>query len=221
MKIWVNTMELIKMTQAQKLLQVSKDSLRRYEKNGLIKSYRTPGGHRRYNLEDINKIRGVEEEQISDTKNVLLYCRVSTKKQEDSGNLTRQKERLVEYAVKNKFNILEIYEEVASGINEHRKQLMKMLDKTQDKNVNYVLIEYKDRLARFGFVYLKKLIEMNHCKLIIIEDVKEKSLNEEMVEDMISIITSFSARIYGKRGGKAVTKTLETLQNETTNNNTR
>ena len=218
MKVGVNIMELIKMTQAQNLLQVSKETLRRHEKKGLIKSYRTLGGHRRYNLEDINKIRGIDE-QVSDTKNILLYCRVSTKKQEDSGNLTRQKERLVEYAIKNKFNILEIYEEVASGINEHRKQLMKMLDKTKDKNINYVLIEYKDRLARFGFLYLKKLIEMNNCKLIIIEEVKEKSLNEEMVEDMISIITSFSARIYGKRGGRAITKTIQNLQNETTNNN--
>ena len=212
-------MELIKMKQALEMLKVSKETIRRYEKEGKIKSYRTLGGHRRYNKEEIENIIGIEAR--IENRNMILYCRVSTKKQEDAGNLMRQKERLINFALENKYNIIEIYEEVGSGINENRKKLMRMLDKTKDDNISYVLIEYKDRLARFGFVYLKKLIENNNCKLIIVEDVKEKSLNEEMVEDMISIITSFSARIYGKRGGRAVTKTLENLQNETTNNNTR
>lgn len=205
------------MSQACKLLQVSKETMRRHEKKGLIKSYRTLGGHRRYNKMDINKIIGIEENEP--TKNILLYCRVSTRKQEESGNLMRQKERLVKYSLENKFNIIEIYEEVGSGINENRKKLMRLLDKTKEKNVDYVLVEYKDRLARFGFVYLKKLIKNNNCKLIIIEDSKEKNLNEEMVEDMISIITSFSARIYGKRGGRIIKKTIGQLKNETANNN--
>jgi predicted site-specific integrase-resolvase len=83
--------------------------------------------------------------------------------------------------------------------------------------VDKVLVEYKDRLARFGFNYLEKLASAYNVEIEILEQKEDSSLDEEMVNDLIPIITSFSARIYGARGGKAVKKTLEELDKESDN----
>ena len=205
-------MQLLNIHEASKYTKVSSDTLRRYEKKGLITPFRTPGKHRRYNKEELNKLFGIKHHNMKNR--VFLYCRVSTRKQYQSGNLERQKNRLIDYALKNKYHIVGIYEEIASGINENRKQLSKLLTDLTKQYINYVIVEYKDRFARFGFNYLNRIVELNGAKIIIIEQQLTKSLNEEMVEDMISIITSFSAKLYGRRGAKKVQKTLQGLKNE-------
>ena len=120
----------------------------------------------------------------------------------------------MEYAVNNKYNIKTLYKEVASGINEDRKELMKLLKEIENKEVNYLIVEYKDRLARFGYNYIEQYCKSYNVEIIVVEKKQEKNLNEEMVEDMISIITSFSARIYGRRGGRKVKETILSLEKE-------
>lgn len=205
-------MQLLNINEASKYAQVSQDTLRRYEKKKLIKPFRTPGNHRRYNKEELDKLFGIKHHNMKNR--VFLYCRVSTRKQYQSGNLERQKKRLIDYALKNKYHIVGIYEEIASGINENRKQLSNLLTDLAKKHINYVIIEYKDRFARFGFNYLNQIVELNGAKIIIVEQQATKSLNEEMIEDMISIITSFSAKLYGRRGAKKIKRTLQDLKNE-------
>ena len=128
--------------------------------------------------------------------------------------MARQTNRLLEYAVKNKYYIVDIYQEVGSGINENRKKLTQLLKRVQDNEISYLIIEYKDRLARFGFAYLEQYCNSHNVEIVLLEKQEEKDLNKEMVEDMISIITSFSARIYGKIGGKKVQETLDNLEKE-------
>lgn len=196
-----NTM--LSIGEAAELLGVSVQTLRNWEKRGYIQSERTPSGHRRYALSDI---RSHIEDQPSEKK-AFLYVRVSTKKQSESGNLLRQKERLMNYAIAQGLHIAGVYEDVASGLNENRKGLSKLLKEIKEQNISYLIVEYKDRLARFGFSYLENHIRELGCKVIIAEE-KQMSEEQELVDDLIAITTSFSARIYGKRDGKKVSKQI-------------
>ena len=203
-----NKETLLSIGEASEMLGVSVQTLRNWEKRGYIQSERTPSGHRRYALSDI---RSHLEDQVDD-KQAFLYVRVSTKKQEESGNLLRQKERLMNYAIEQGLHIAGVYEDVASGLNENRKGLSKLLKEMKNQKVSYLIIEYKDRLARFGFSYLENHLRELGCEIIIAEE-KQMSEEQELVDDLIAITTSFSARIYGKRGGKKVsTQIIKTIE---------
>ncbi|WP_138420945.1 IS607 family transposase, partial [Aquibacillus sediminis] len=150
---------------------------------------------------------------------IAIYARVSTKKQADAGNLSRQKARLTEYAVHHQYQITGIYDDIASGLNENRKGLTKLFNAIKEENISYLIIEYKDRLARFGYRYLENHLNELGCKIIIIDE-KEGNEEQELVDDLIAITTSFSARIYGKRGGKRVSQEIEkTLKRGVNNEN--
>lgn len=209
--------KLLNQKEACDYLNISRSTILRWENEDIITPIRTKGKHRRYDLKDLEKLIG-KRYVHSKSKNCLIYTRVSTKKQEKSGNLDRQSQRLMEYAVKNKFHIENIYKEVASGINENRKELMKLLSDIKKEEIRYLIIEYKDRLARFGFNYLNEYCKSHNVEIITLEEKDNKDLNKETVEDMISIITSFSARIYGSRGGRKIKETLDELEKEGENN---
>jgi len=208
-------MELVDIRKASEALGVSINTLRRWDKQDKFKPFtRTSGGHRRYSRKQLNEYLGIRENDSEETR-VCIYARVSTNKQKKSGNLDRQKNRLMEYSITNDYKIVEIYQEVASGVNENRSQLHKMLDNLDA--VDRIIIEYKDRLARFGFKYLQKVAKAYSVKIEILAERSDTDMNEEMVNDLISIVTSFSARIYGARGGRAVKKTLNQLNKEDDN----
>ena len=140
---------LICIAQASEMLGVTTKTLKIWTNENKIKSYRTAGNHRRFRIEDIEHFLGESINSKEVNKKVFIYCRVSTKKQADSGNLQRQKDRLTEYCIKKGYNIVNIYEEVASGLNDNRRELAKMLRKIEE--VDCIVVEYTDRLARFGF----------------------------------------------------------------------
>lgn len=205
---------LLTQAQACKELNITRGTILNWEKKGLLKPYRTSGKHRRYELTELHRLLGIENSDgtQSTTKKCVVYCRVSTKKQADTGNLQRQIDRVVDYAKKEGYQVEKTYSEIASGINENRRELIKMLDYLKKQEVEYLIVEYKDRLARFGFNYIQKMCEAVNVKIIVLEDVQDKDINQEMAEDIISIITSFSARLYGRRGAKNIKKTLIKLQ---------
>lgn len=201
--------------QALEYLNISRMTLLRWEEKKLIEPIRLKSGHRRYPKEQLDQLLGIEDyKNESNNKTCVIYSRVSTKKQQLSGNLERQTNRLVQYAKDNEYQVLEVYEEVASGINENRRQLIRLMKKVSDEDVDIVLAEYKDRIARFGYEYIKRFCKSHKATIELIEHTKEKTLNEEMVEDMISIITSFSARLYGQRGAKKIKNKLMQLEKE-------
>ena len=143
----------------------------------------------------------------------FLYARVSTRKQSDAGNLARQIDRLNEYATRNNYIVNDVFQDIASGLNENRRGLQKLLCSIKEAQGATVIVEYKDRLARFGFSYLQQYINDFGGKVIIVEQ-KENNAERELVEDLIAITTSFSARIYGKRGGQVAQKIEQILQEE-------
>lgn len=97
----------------------------------------------------------------------------------------------------------EVISEIASGVNENRRGLLKLLNKIKRGEVEKVVIEYPDRLVRFGFEYLKFFMESFGVELIVLNGEENKEdVNKELAEDLIAIVTSFAARIYGQRGSK-------------------
>lgn len=117
--------------------------------------YKTSGGHRRYLKSDLEKLIRVDvvESKIKTRSVCVIYARVSTKKQELAGNLNRQVGRLTSFALGNKMSISHVIKEVASGINENRKGIKSLLSIIEKEPVHYLVVEYKERLARFGYNY--------------------------------------------------------------------
>lgn len=202
--------------QAREFLHISRMTILRWEELGQIKVYKTSGGHRRYLKSDLEKLIGMEnvETEIKSKTVCVIYARVSTKKQEIAGNLDRQVGRLTSYALENKMSIAHVIKEVASGINENRKGIKSLFTILQEEPIQYLVIEYKDRLARFGYNYIEAYCHSHGVEIITMEQQVKKEINEEMVEDLISIMTSFSVRLYGKRGSKKIKKTLSELERE-------
>lgn len=187
-------------------------TLHRWSKEGIIHPIKTAGGHRRYDESELLSIMGRTVE-IKGNR-CVIYARVSTKKQADNGNLTRQLERLQGIAKRRKYAVVAEYQEVASGLNENRKELSKLLKAVVNGKVDILLIEYRDRLARFGYKYLKEYCQQFNVIIEEVDDRPNKEPQEELVEDMIAIVTSFSARLYGKRGGRVAKKLAKVIESE-------
>ena len=205
--------KLISIQEASKRLGVTVKTLKIWDvENKLKPKMRTIGGHRRYNLREIEFFINNSGNQNNPNKNVFVYCRVSTKKQQDSGNLERQKERIEKYCAEKGYKVVDTFQEVASGLNDNRRELTKMFQKINE--VDKVIVEYNDRLARFGFNYLKEFCKFLGVEIEAIEQKVKLEPNEEMVNDLISIVTCFSARLYGARGGRKIKETLLELEKE-------
>jgi len=196
---------------AAELIGVDTTTLRRWEKENKITAYRLPSGHRRYTEAEILRIVG-QATKSEEKPKVAIYARVSSQKQLDSGNLERQKERLISYARKKNYVIIETFAEVASGLNEKRRKLKKLLNLVADKKIDIVLIEFQDRLARFGFRYLEKYINDFGVSLEIVNGTEPKTLQEELVQDLIAIMSSFSAKLYGSRSKHFKKKVLLAIE---------
>ena len=172
--------KLLTSHQVAKLLNVWPHTLRR-----------TPGGHRRYKESQMMALIG-EETPKNEFKRCAVYARVSTVKQAEAGSLQRQKERLITYAVEKGYQVKAVYNEIASGLNENRRELARLAKTTTKGEIDIIVIAYKDRLARFGYKYLEQYFESYGVGIDIMEQDEEKSPQEELVEDMIAIVTSFT-----------------------------
>ncbi len=189
---------LLSVKKAQELYGISRRTLINWEEKGLLKPYRTPGGKRRYKKENIEKLLGMLEEETK--PKVVLYARVSTKKQEEY--LKNQIKRLENFAKFKGWNY-KVISEIASGVNENRRKLRKLLNMVKKGEVEKVVVEYPDRLARFGYEYLKFFFESFGVELIVLNgEENEEDRTKELAQDLIAIVTSFAARVYGSREGK-------------------
>jgi putative resolvase len=194
-----NREKLITITQASEMLGVSKQTLRRFPAE-VIQPLYTPKGHRRYKLTDIEKLQGKEDTKVNNS--VAVYVRVSSQDQKQKGDLDRQKSRVLEHCVKNKCNVKYILDEVGSGLNDNRRKFQKLLELVTTKQVNKVVVEHRDRLTRFNFGVLKTLFSGFDVEVEVLEVELNKTFEEELVGDMISLMSSFSARLYGKRSNR-------------------
>ncbi len=142
----------------------------------------------------------VVDEVVENNKDeyVIVYARVSSS--ENKSNLNTQAERLCQYCTANGWTVNEVVKECASGLNDNRPKLSKILS---ERKATKLVIEHKDRLTRFGFNYIKLLL--NDCDIIV---VNECETDQDLFEDFVSLVTSFCARIYGKKITKRKTEQL-------------
>jgi predicted site-specific integrase-resolvase len=203
-------MELLTISKAAKRLGVHPNSLRNWEKRGLIKPVRLPGGQRRYSMDELNRL--LSSGQLpGEPEAAVLYARVSTKKQADAGNLERQMKRLRQYARGEGYIIKAEFTDVASGLNQKRRGLANVLKLAEQGEYKKLLIASPDRLARFGYSYIERNLKYCGVEVIAIAEEELDDTQTELVRDLLSIVTSFSARLYGARGDKKVRQGLREL----------
>ncbi len=147
------------------LLGVTTQTLRNWTNSGYIDAIIGKGGHRRFRSSEVERLMELKEKE-SNFKKCLLYCRVSTSIQKK--NLERQIERLKSFAISNGFTIEGIYKDIASGMNFKRRGLLKLLSYCQKHRINMVIVEYKDRLARFRVDLLKEFLSSFGTELIML-----------------------------------------------------
>lgn len=147
----------------------------------------------------------VPEDNINKSDNCIIYARVSSNDRKKS--LLEQQKRLEEFATLKGLNIIKSFKEIASGMNDNRPILNKILERD---DWSYLIIENKDRLTRFGFNYIQKLLLKLNKEIIVIN--QSNNDNEDLMKDLISIIYSFSARMYGLRRKKNKKEIIEFIE---------
>ena len=195
------TKEHYKTGELAKMIGKQTRTVQSYCIKGDINSIIIPSGKRIISRDEVIKyLRSSNLLYEDDNKIDLIYARVSTNEQKNRGDLDRQIDYITrEIIAKNPKN-LKVFSEVGSGLNDNRKELKKLLDMVMNDEIDRIFILYKDRLTRFGFNYLEQICNKFGTKIIVIsEEIQEKSIQEELAEDIISIIHSFSGKLYGMR----------------------
>lgn len=201
--------KLIAIGQASKLLGVSIQTLRNWDKQGLLRPDEiTKGGSRRYKLESLKNINKNIKFNTDNLK-TIAYARVNSHDQKD--DLIRQVQVLELYCAKAGFNY-EIIQDLGSGMNYYKKGLTKLLNLILEGQVKRLVITHKDRLLRFGAELVFAICEAKEVEVIIINKGDENiKFEEELAKDVLEIITVFSARLYSSRSKKNK-KLLESMQ---------
>ena len=179
------------------ILGVTAQTLRNWDKEGKLKpSYVKSNGYRYYSEDAI--LAYTQERKTKKDLNVIGYARVSNKKQSD--DLERQVKNIKEY-LSNNYKTFDIITDIGSGINYNKPGLLKLIEKINKKKVDLIVVLYKDRLLRFGFELVKYFAELNNVKIEVLDKI-DKNQDQELVEDLVHIITVFSSKIQGKRKSK-------------------
>jgi predicted site-specific integrase-resolvase len=150
---------------------------------------------------DTNRIIIVEDEDKNINDNVAIYARVSSS--ENKNNLSKQRERLENYCAAKGYKIIKSVEEIGSGLNDNRKKLESLL---LDESIKKIVVEHSDRFSRFGMNYITLLLKMQGREIEIINT--QNNDRDDLMQDFVSIITSFCARLYGQRRTKRKTEQL-------------
>ena len=197
------------------ILGVTAQTLRNWDKEGKLKpSYVKSNGYRYYSEDSI--LSYTQERKTKKILNVIGYARVSSKKQSD--DLERQVHNLKKY-LDSKYSDYEIITDIGSGINYTKPGLKKLIEKINKKEVDLIVVLYKDRLLRFGFELVEYFAELNNVKIEVLDKI-DKNQDQEFVEDLVQIITVFSCKIQGKRKNKTkelideLSQKIENLYND-------
>jgi len=197
---------LLSISEAAELLGVSTKTIRRWETEGRIKSIRTEGGHRRFTVTDLigNK---------QDNSLTVAYARVSNHEQKN--DLERQKIVLETYCAKQGWSF-EVISDLGSGLNYRKKGLIKLIKLICSEQVERLVLTHKDILLRFGSDLIFTLCEIFGTEVVIINRSEDSTFEEVLAEDIIEIITIFSARLYGSRNqkNKEIVKQLKEIANQ-------
>ena len=196
------------------LLGVSVKTLQRWDRDGILKANRTPTDRRYYTYDQYLQFKGIQTE--NDIRDVVIYARVSTKNQKD--DLQNQVEFLKQFCNAKGIIVNQCIEDFGSGLNYNRKKWNKLLEEVMENKIKTIIISGKDRFIRFGYDWFEKFCEKFNTEIIIVNN-EEFSPNEELVQDIISILHVFSCRLYGLRKYKNQIKEDEEIAKELQNGN--
>lgn len=181
-----------KISKYAKLQGVTPRTIWRWIKDGKLTIERT----------DTNRVLVVIDELTEiKQKKVAIYSRVSSSENKD--NLEKQKQRLLDYCAAKGYVVSNVVTEIGSGLNDNRVKLEKLIT---DDSIDIIVVEHKDRLARFGINYIEKLLEMRNRSIEVIN--LQSNDTDDLMQDFVSIITSFTTRLYGLRRNKRNTEKL-------------
>ena len=189
--------KVYKLSDFAKLMGVSRSAVIKWIKEGKIRAINI---HGRWYIPE-SELETLTKGTYANVKRVAIYARVRDNTRKD--NLDRQITSLEEY-VKKQFPQAEyiVIKDIESGLNEDRKGLRKLIELARERQIDVIIVAYKDRLTRFGFTYLEELFKAYSVRVIPVFNEEPKDYMQELVEDLIEIVTSFAGRIYGKSGNK-------------------
>jgi putative resolvase len=198
----------VSIAEAARILGVAQSTLRRWDETGQFNSERTPAGHRRYDLDSLKRW-AVNRLPSKTARVTLAYARVSSHDQKE--DLVRQGLLLTEFCTQNGW-VFEVIEDLGSGLNYQKRGLRQVIKRICSREVGRLVLTHKDRLLRFGSELIFTLCEEFGVEVVIInQSDRELSFEEELAQDVLEIITVFSARLYGRRSHQNK-KLMETLR---------
>ena len=192
----------MKSAEVLKLLKITRPTLTNYVKLGKIKVTKLGNGYYDYNDESIYSFLG---QPIPNFNRInIIYCRVSTYKQKN--DLANQVLQVIDYCNSNNFIYNKVYQETASGIDFDRPEFSKLINDVINKKIDTIYITYKDRLSRLSFLTLESMFKQFGTKIIIINNKinDNKLIEDDLFEELISIIHLFSTKIYSSRRKKII-----------------
>ena len=186
-----------------KLFNVTPRTIQQWDREGLIGFDRTPTNRRKVSKEKLIaylKTRNMFYEEEGKEKKDIIYARVSTQGQVKQGDLDRQ----VSYIISQIPDLrnLVVLKETGSGLNSKRKKIQQLIRMIMNDEVNRIFVTYKERLTRFGFEYLETICNMKDVEIVILQDNEEKTIEQELAEDIMMLLASFSGKLYGLRSHK-------------------
>ena len=185
-------MKRYKVGEFAKLLNVTVKTLQNWDKQGTLKAYRTPTNQRFYTEEQLNQVLNLSNNNQNKKQGLKIgYCRVSTHNQKNS--LENQEEYLRSYTNAKGVILDEVFTDIDSGINYSRKNFNKILELVEAGEISEIYVTYKDRFVRFGFDWFNNFCEKHGSKIIILNQPSTSS-EQELAEDLLNIVTVFSAR---------------------------
>ncbi|PCN50826.1 IS607 family transposase [Candidatus Geothermarchaeota archaeon ex4572_27] len=170
-------------------------TLKRWIYSGRIRAVRTPTGRWMIPESEVERIVGGKEEARE--VRAVIYARVSSSDQKS--DLERQIEYLTQYCTAKGYKVIDILSDIASGLKTNRRGLLKLFNYVINKQVDIVVITYRDRLTRFGFEYLEYFFRQYGVKIEVVYGEEPKDAYQELVEDLIAIVTSFAGKLYEMR----------------------
>lgn len=198
----------MKSNKVLKLLNVTRPTLCKYVKTGLLKVKSLPNGYYDYDEDSVYKL--LDKNLI---RKSVIYCRVSTQKQKN--DLINQRKYIEKYCFENGIKISDVYSDIGSGIQFDRKEFLRLINDVVNHRISKVYITYKDRLSKISFEMFKQLFDNFNCEIVVLNDSEDSSLIEkEIFNEIISLIQYFDMKVDSSRSQRKLKVIEEDLKIE-------
>jgi putative resolvase len=189
---------LLKPREFCKIVGISYRTFKRWVSEGRIHVVRTPSGRIRIPYSEVERILGRKPE--AKEVRAVIYARVSSSDQRS--DLERQIQYLTQYCSAKGYKVVDVLSDVASGLRTNRRGLLKLFNYVVNSQVDVVVVTYKDRLTRFGFEYIEYFFKQFGVRIEVVYGEEPKDAYQELVEDLLAIVTSFAGKLYGMKSHK-------------------